>query len=339
MKIAIHHRKGGFSERWIEYCKSKDIPFKLVNAFDSDIVAQLKDCQVLMWHHSHINFEETIAAQTILTALEHAGVKVFPDHNTAWHFDNKIAQKYLLEAIDAPLVTSYVFYDKKKALSWAENTDFPKVFKLKNGASSKNVRLVHSKQQAISLINKSFGKGFLFFDKWNYLKELKYKKQGFLPYLVNVIRGVKRGLFPKKERAQFQNERGYIYFQEFMPNNNSDIRVIVVGDKAFAIKRLVREGDFRASGGGSIIYDKTEIDERCVVIAFEVAGKLGSQSLAFDFVFDVNQNPLIVEISYGYATKAYDLCPGYWDKNLKWHEGEFMPQEWMVDNILKHATS
>lgn len=339
MKIAIHHRKIGFSERWIEYCKNKNIPFKLVNAFDTDIIAQLKDCQVLMWHHSHINFEETIAAQSILTALEHAGVKVFPDHNTAWHFDNKIAQKYLLEAIGAPLVTSYVFYDKKKALSWVEKTDFPKVFKLKNGAGSKNVRLVHSKQQAIKLINKSFGKGFLFIDKWNYLKELKYKKQASLPYLVDVIRGLKRGLFPKKNRSQFQNERGYIYFQDFMPNNDSDTRVIVIGDKAFAVKRMVRENDFRASGSGNAFYDKGKIDLRCVKIAFEINAKIGAQSIGYDFVFDHENNPLIVEIGYGFKVEFYDLCPGYWDKNMTWHERKFMPQEWMIDNILKHATS
>lgn len=49
MKIAIHHRKGSFSERWIEYCTEKDIPFKIVNAYDSDIVKQVEDCDVFMW--------------------------------------------------------------------------------------------------------------------------------------------------------------------------------------------------------------------------------------------------------------------------------------------------
>jgi hypothetical protein len=38
MKIAIHHKSGSFSERWIEYCKEKDIPYMLVNCYDTDII-------------------------------------------------------------------------------------------------------------------------------------------------------------------------------------------------------------------------------------------------------------------------------------------------------------
>jgi glutathione synthase/RimK-type ligase-like ATP-grasp enzyme len=85
---------------------------------------------------------------------------VFPDFRTAWHFDDKVAQKYLFEAIGAPLVPSYVFFDKQEALRWAELTTFPKVFKLRGGAGSQNVSLVKTKQECIKLIHKAFGKGF-----------------------------------------------------------------------------------------------------------------------------------------------------------------------------------
>ena len=37
MKIAIHNSKGSFSDRWIDYCQKNNIPFKIVNAYDSDI--------------------------------------------------------------------------------------------------------------------------------------------------------------------------------------------------------------------------------------------------------------------------------------------------------------
>lgn len=40
------------------------------------------------------------------------GIKSCPDENTCWHFDDKIGHKYLLEAIDAPLAPSYVFYNR-----------------------------------------------------------------------------------------------------------------------------------------------------------------------------------------------------------------------------------
>ena len=96
MKIAIHHREGSFSERWIEVCKEKGIAYKLVNAFDSNIIEQVKDCDVFMWHHHHASFEDVISAKKILSALEQSGKKVFPNFNTGWHFDDKVAQTYLL---------------------------------------------------------------------------------------------------------------------------------------------------------------------------------------------------------------------------------------------------
>lgn len=58
------------------------------------------------------------------------------------------------------------------------------------------------------------------------------------------------------------------------------------------------------------------------------------QSVAFDFVEDEDSNPLIVEISYGFAMDAYDACPGYWTSDSEWHEGVFNPQGWMVKNLL-----
>lgn len=69
-------------------------------------------------------------------------------------------------------------------------------------------------------------------------------------------------------------------------------------------------------------------------MAFDVANKLNLQSVAFDFILDKNKKPLIVEISYGFGVTGINNVPGYWDSNLKWHEGEFNPQEWMIKKIL-----
>lgn len=129
-------------------------------------------------------------------------------------------------------------------------------------------------------------------------------------------------------------EEGYIYFQEFIPENQFDVRVIVVGDNAFAIKRMIRQKDFRASGSGNIVYDKNQINFKDIKIAFALNEKIQSQSIAYDFIFDKNEEPLLVEISYGYAVEAYDYCPGYCDRNLIWREGKFNPQEWMVENLV-----
>lgn len=337
MKIAIHHTPGSFSDRWIEYCEEKGIPYKIVDAYRSDIVEQVADCDVFMWHHHHANYKDVLFAKQLLYSLQIAGKKVFPDFTTGWHFDDKVGQKYLLEAIGVPLVPSYVFYTKREALEWVKKTTFPKVFKLRGGAGAANVRLVKSRSQAEQLVTQAFGKGFSQFNRVAYLKERFKKWEKGKDTLFGVCKGVGRLFMPTEYAKMHSKEKGYIYFQEFIPNNSFDIRIVVIGDdKAFGLKRLVRENDFRASGSGSIVYTKSEIDEKCVRIAFEVAHRLNTQSLALDFVFDSAGKPLIVEISFGYSIRAYYQCEGYWTADMIWHEGKHFDIEgWMIENILK----
>lgn len=333
MKIAIHHRPGSFSDRWIEYCKKENIDYKLVNAFDTDIIKQIKGYDVFMWHHHHGVFKDVIAAKQIIFSLEHAGIKVFPDFKTAWHFDDKVAQKYLLEAIDAPLVPSYVFYEKEEAINWANQTCYPKVFKLKGGAGSTNVQLVRTRAEALKLIDKAFGKGFAQFDRLNNFKERYNKYKSGQDTLLGVAKGAGRLVIPTNFSKQQSPEKGYIYFQEFIPNEGFDIRVVVInGEKAAAEKRFVRENDFRASGSGKFSYDN--ISSEVIKISFEIAKTLNLQSVALDFVIDKNNNPLIIEMSYGFGTKGINGAPGYWDNHINWHEAQFNPEEWMIEDLI-----
>ena len=104
MKIAIHHRIGSFSDAWIEYCRDNHIPYKVVDAYKYDIIDQLTDCDIFMWHHHHAIYKDRLFAKQLLCTLQIAGKKVFPDVNTGFTFDDKVAQKYLLEAVNVPLV-------------------------------------------------------------------------------------------------------------------------------------------------------------------------------------------------------------------------------------------
>jgi glutathione synthase/RimK-type ligase-like ATP-grasp enzyme len=335
MKIAIHHHNpDSFSNRWIKYCSEKGISYKIVDCYKSDIIEQLNDCDALMWHFHHASSRDVLFAKQLLYSVQASGKKVFPDFNTVWHFDDKVGQKYLLESINAPLVPSYVFYSRQDALKWVAGTSFPKVFKLRGGAGSVNVRIVKKKEKATRLINKAFGRGF----KHDRLLDLKERYRIYKlgkSSLFNVFKGIAR-LFISTQFAKVHgSEKGYIYFQDFVPGNNSDTRVIVIGNKAFGIKRLVRNNDFRASGSGNILYSKNEIDERCVKIAFELTEKLKAQCIAYDFIFKKYNTPLILEISFGFTVDVYDPCPGYWDRELNWHEGSFNPQVWMIEDLIQ----
>lgn len=335
MKIAIHKSNWGFSPDWIKYCQQNGIPYKIVNCYDTDIVDQLSDCDLLMWHHHHSDAKDVLFAKGLLFALEQAGKKVFPEFNSNWHFDDKVGQKYLLEAIDAPMAKTWVFYEKNEALKWIEQTTFPKVFKLRGGAGSTNVKLIKTHKQANRFVNKAFGIGFPAYDRWNDLKEQHLRFTQKKLTFINLLKSIRRVFVSTRFAKTVGKQKGYVYFQEFIPNNDSDTRVITIGERAFAIKRMTRPNDFRASGGGVIQYEKELIDERCVEIAFETTKKMKASVVAYDFVFDTNQNPLIVEINYGFAHQAYWNCPGYWDVNLNWHEEKFNQVEWILEEFLK----
>ncbi len=64
-----------------------------------------------MWRHHHAHYKDVLTAKRIIFTVESAGMKVFSDFKIGWHFDDKVAQKYLFEAIGGPLVPSYIFYD------------------------------------------------------------------------------------------------------------------------------------------------------------------------------------------------------------------------------------
>lgn len=335
MKIAIHNRENSFSERWIAYCKENDIQYKIVNAFDNDIINKLSDCDIFIWHYHQAQLSDRILAQQLLFSLEHAGIKVFPNFRTMWHFDDKVGQKYLLENLEIPLIPSYVFYEKEAVLSWINTTSFPKIFKLRGGAGSLNVRMIKNKKQATKLVNQAFGKGFQQFDGKVYFLDVFEKYRSGIKNLKDLAKAFGRMLISTEYSKGTGNEKGYLYFQDFAPLNNSDIRVIIIEDKAFAIKRMNRENDFRASGSGQILYGKEHFNDSIIKLAFDINDKLDTQCCAMDFV-NLNGEPHLVEISYGFQKQGYDDCVGYWDKDLKFHEGSFNPYGWMIDNLIKN---
>lgn len=334
LKIALHVSKDTFFEEWKEYCEIRKIPYKSVNCYSNDIVSQLEDCDALFWHHNHADPRDTIFAKQLLTSLELKGLEVFPNYLTGWHFDDKLGQKYLFESLKIPHVATFGFVEKNAALQWATSTTFPKVFKLRRGAGSRNVWLVNSQQEAIKTINKAFGKGFRQYDVWGGIKENVRKFRLGTGKSIEILKSIAHIYVPLQLEKSQGRERGYAYFQDFIPANNFDIRVIVIGNKAFAIKRHVRKNDFRASGSGFIEYEKKHFDDSLIRESFENAVKIKSQCAAFDYVF-LNGVPLVVEVSYGFNKKGYRDCPGYWTNDLQWHEGKFNPYGWMIEDVIK----
>jgi glutathione synthase/RimK-type ligase-like ATP-grasp enzyme len=333
--IGIHDRSGSFSDRWIQYCTEHAVPFRRVNCLASDAVAQCADLDAVLWHWTQNSPAELLVARQIIASLEAKGLAVFPNVRTCWHFDDKVAQKYLLEAINAPLIPTWVFTNEAEAVRWCEQTSWPKVFKLRCGSSSDNVRLVRSKGQALALCLQAFGRGFPAVA--GYLTDMptRLRRAKTAHALWERIARAPRTLLNLLAlRRQMPRQRGYILFQDFLPGNDFDTRITIIGKRAFGFMRANRPHDFRASGSGLIDYDRIMLDKRCVEIAFKVTDQLGTQSLAFDFLFNSSHEPMISEISYGYVPALLHACQGQWDRSGAWHPGHVWPQDAIIEDLL-----
>lgn len=260
--------------------------------------------------------------------------KCFPNYPTAWHYDDKVSQYYLLKQGGFPVIESWVFRNKRKALRWASDCQYPIVFKLKGGAGSTNVKLIKDHSTCARLIRKAFASGIhpYYFDLLGKMKAFNYNGRKILKFLLlPYLRRIRRG------GSGFQNyyrHKNYIYFQKFMPGNEYDTRVTILGDRAFAFRRYVRSKDFRASGSNHYGMNRDKIDRRMVRIAFDVSKTFGFQSMAYDFVYNESKEPCIIEISYTYGDYP-EFSTGYWDTELVWHDGHYLPEFFELMDLLQ----
>lgn len=333
--IGIHDSSGSFSDRWMEWCLQKQVPFKRLNCLSTDIVQQCAGLSAVLWHWTLVSLEEPLVARQIIAALEQAGIVVFPSTATCWHYDDKVGQKFLFESIGVPLIPTWVFTDPAEAREWIAVAAWPKVFKLRCGAGSENVQLVRSRQQAEALCRRAFGVGFpasagYLYDAPKRLRNIR----GWHEFWEKLKRAPRSLVETLEHRRSAPRQRGYVLFQEFMPGNNFDTRVNIIGKRAFGLVRRNRPNDFRASGSGDCLFDPDRVDRRFVSIAFGVAEKLRTQSLSCDFLFDANRDPRISEISYCFPEWSVYDCQGYWDQEFGWHEGHFWPQDVILEDLL-----
>ena len=329
MLVGIHTDYTGsldiLSKKFETILKYNDIPVIRMNSSDRDFwdtVPKL-DLFIYMWGHYDVY---RYRAQTILPVIENFyKVKCLPDQSTCWHYDDKIRQFLILRSQGFPVVNSRVFWDRQSTVRWInEEAEFPFVFKLAGGAGSSNVVLIRTKDEALKVAGKIFNKGIMPFKvpiRGNIMEQVsfkKYVKQRLKPYYNKYFLRIEPHL-------NWQKHKNYFYMQDFLPGNEFDTRVTTIGNRTFAFRRFVRKNDFRASGSNDWSLDRDKIDMRMVKIAQEISGSMKFQVMAYDFIYDKDKNPVIVEISYTYGDYP-EFSTGYINEEMQWVDGSYWTQ-------------
>lgn len=340
LRIAIQpdrvvHKNGkvqSYSERWLERAVEQGVAGDHFDAYRVGALVELSHYDGFMWRFPP-DGDVIRFAHPFLNAVEQCLEKpVYPNWSTRWHMEDKIAQSYVLEAMGMLTPRTRIIWRYDEAIEYVRSAEYPLVLKLASGYQSKNVRLLQNVGEARYFIDKLFTTGLasLAYGPANRLREAGRS----LRQLQGSLRSSARPSAPGNARHQ-----GYVYLQEFIPGNEHDTRITVIGDRAFGFVRRNRENDFRASGSGDIDWDPERIDGRSVEIAFRIAARIGAQTVAID-TLERDGEVVVLELTLAFASWAVHGCPGHWrllsrnSYETEWIPGHVRPEDAMFDDFI-----
>lgn len=326
-------KRQSFSERWQELAAIAGHETVSVDAYSEDFFDSLSGCDGFMWYFPNAPFYSDLGKRLMLAIHQGMKLPTFPSWRTCWFFEDKHAQHYLLKSAGVPTPSAWVFWGRSDAEAFIKEATYPLVFKLSFGIASANVRLLNNRKEARYLIDRLFGDGMSILP----MKSIR----PLFPEVSDRLSNTARSLLGKRVKDHFADapiQRGCALFQEFVPDNHFDVRVTIIGNRAFAFRRMNRPGDFRASGSGSIDWDPSRIDLEAVELGFDVARKVDSQVLTLD-ILKRQQRLVVVEISYYYEAWAVHRCPGHWRwvssaGDIEWVDGEMRPDDAIFEDFL-----
>ncbi len=306
------------------------LEYEVVSLEGHDWMRVVQSFDAVIWKPAYMGPQAAAQLQAKAYFLEtYAGKTVVPCFRNIWHFENKVAQSYVFDALRVPTPKTVASFDYHDALAKVRREAFPLVFKEPFGAGSSNVRLVRDLPAAENDLADIFSQQIWYEAKMRLGSSWKLLLHGF----------TKRWYWHKIKRL-LRGEENFrlVYWQQFVPDQTGDVRVAVIGDRhAYAFRRGNRPNDFRASGSGRLDFE-TPVPEDAIRYCMELNRKLGVDSMAYDLLFRDGEM-VITEMSYTYLDHCLYDGPGLYvleeDGKLRFKEGHIRPQSIWVDWALR----
>lgn len=310
----FYESKGLVSPRasWLRYerfCINNGIRYGFYDIYRSDWIEQAAQYDIIVWQTDSNPAEQHIAESKIYV-LEHVLKKeCFPSFHEVWQYEDKCRENYLYSALDIPSIPTVVTNSLDEALHCIDTADYPFIYKDYIGTGSREVVKIDSRSRARKLVYRIFMKG-------------------------------KKGLW-----GHFF-VKNIFYMQKFMADATFDLRVMMSGNKAFGYYRYPKKGDFKASGAGN--YEKKEIPEDVLRLAYDIKRKLGVRQVGVDFLYSpAEEKYYVIETSvFNRIDTPEQLVvngvAGYYDMsdldNITFRPGKFWIQELTLQSLVEsHA--
>ena len=288
------------------YCKTNSIEYKNYDIHASDWLERAKELDIIFWYVNS-NPPTLYEAESKIYVLEKIlGKTCFPSYHEVWQYEDKCRSHYLYQAYNLPCIPTITSNSKDELLALADSIEYPVIVKTRTGAGSTGVKKINHRHQLKAYVKRVFS----------------YKG--------------KHTIYP------YEKQKDYILLQKFIDDASYDLRVMLVGDKAFGYYRYPNKGDFRASGAGN--YEKKEIPQDALQIVIRVRDILKSRLMGVDLLYSTkDQRYYIIETSlFNQIDTPEQLVingvPGYYDISdttvITFKEGRFWIHELVAELVI-----
>lgn len=307
-KLALIKDVTNFWEIYEPMFKNKSLDVVTLDIFCYEDQQRLlnEEWDGFFWRAKHDPKFRDLAKRFISLFDTRLGKKTFPSFEDYWHYDDKMAQSLIFQKLNIPSPKTYIFYNKEEAIDFVEyKAKLPIIYKAISGAGSSNVGLLKTKSNAKRYIKKAFNKGI-------------------------------------KTSSRENLQRYYVYFQEYLKDNDGDYRIVCYGkDIMLGFFRANRPKAKFASGSG--IFDFREIPQDVLSFVYSVHEKLSFPIvMSYDVMKDNSGNLIITEISVIFGdlqTEEFYKKANYYHvvngQFLKQANPKEVRQQLFVDSLLK----
>ena len=190
------------------------------------------------------------------------------------------------------------------------------VFKPISGSNSRGVVLIQNQEQLKKHIKSK--RKFSFATKLDLFRRRYFRTKKSYPEYPNYSN--------KEDLAQYLkyivSEQCFV-LQEFVPNLTYDIRVLIMNDKYYIVKRHVNDGDFRASGAKKFDFNY-QADSKLLDYAKLIYEKMNTPFLSLDLYQSNNQIGLFEYQALHFGTSVYMKNDTYYYyNNDSWNTGKY----------------
>ncbi|MBN2046662.1 MAG: hypothetical protein JW750_02365 [Anaerolineaceae bacterium] len=259
--IGIVQDTGG-DPRWTKYCRLlnyNDFPYGIFSIHSHDWIEKAEKFDIIAGVRSSEMYDLSEIREKFYFLEKYMGKSVFPAFEHSLLYENKLLEGYLAEKFDFPMAPTFISHDLKDALDHIDALHYPLVSKMNPTSGSIGVELVRTPAHARNICLRAFS------------------------------------MNGRKTQLLYRRQKNYVYFQEFIPNDGYDIRVIIIGSFALGYYRKTLKGDFRASGMNQV--EKRALPEKAILNARELYKVIKSPMLVVDMVHALDDTYPIIEYS------------------------------------------